>query len=115
MVIFSIILPLVVLVIIGFLYGTNPAANGGNYTFWEQSIRALCAISICAGGLIGLPLVVAEYREQKILKRFQVTPVSRRVCLKTVKVTRQGYRQDRQQPGNKGLSSHIWWQSGGCF
>ena len=41
--------------------------------------------------------------------------INPRVCLKTVKVTRQGYRQDRQQPGNKGLSSRIWWQSGGCF
>ena len=38
-----------------------------------------------------------------------------RVCFKTVKVTRQGYRQDRQQHGNKELSSRIWWQSGGCF
>ena len=76
MVIFAIILPLVVLVILGFLYGTNPAADGANYTFLEQSIGALCAISVCAGGLMGLPLVVAEYRERKILKRFQVTPIS---------------------------------------
>ena len=38
-----------------------------------------------------------------------------RVCFKTVKVTRQGYWQGRQQPGNKELSSHIWWQSGGSF
>ena len=42
----------------------------------DQSFGALCAVSICAGGLMGLPLVVAEYRERKILKRFQVTPVS---------------------------------------
>lgn len=76
MVIFAIILPLVVLVILGFLYGTNPAADGVNYTFLEQSTGALCAVSICAGGLMGLPLAVAEYRERKILKRFQVTPVS---------------------------------------
>lgn len=76
MVIFAVILPLVVLVILGFLYGTNPALNGADYTFLEQSIGALCAISICAGGLMGLPLVVAEYRERKILKRFQVTPIS---------------------------------------
>lgn len=76
MVIFAIILPLVVLVIFGFLYGTNLAADGANYTFLEQSIGALCAISVCAGGLMGMPLVVAEYRERKILKRFQVTPVS---------------------------------------
>lgn len=76
MVIFAIILPLVVLVILGFLYGTNSAANGADYTFLEQSIGALCAISVCAGGLMGLPLMVAEYRERKILKRFQVTPIS---------------------------------------
>ena len=76
MVIFAIILPLVMLVILGFLYGANPAADGVDYTFLEQSIGALCAISVCAGGLMGLPLVVAEYRERKILKRFQVTPIS---------------------------------------
>jgi ABC-2 type transport system permease protein len=75
MVIFAIIMPLLVLVILGFLYGTKPAA-GTAYTFLDQSFGALCTISICAGGLMGLPLVVAEYRERKILKRFQVTPVS---------------------------------------
>ena len=76
MVIFAVILPLVVLVILGFLYGASPAADGVDYSFLEQSLGALCAISVCAGGLMGLPLVVAEYRERKILKRFQVTPIS---------------------------------------
>ena len=76
MVIFAVIMPLIVLVILGFLNGSKPAAYGAEYTFMEQSIGALCAISICAGGLMGLPLVVSEYRERKILKRFKVTPVS---------------------------------------
>lgn len=76
MVIFAVIMPLVVLVILGFIYGTKPAADGAAYTFMEQSFGALCCISVCAGGLMGLPLVVSEYRERKILKRFQVTPVS---------------------------------------
>lgn len=76
MVIFAVIMPLIVLVILGFIYGTTPAAEGTTYTFMEQSFGALCCISICAGGLMGLPLVVSEYRERKILKRFQVTPVS---------------------------------------
>lgn len=34
------------------------------------------SVGFCAGGLMGLPLVVSEYRERKILKRFQVTPIS---------------------------------------
>ena len=76
MVIFAIIIPLVVLIILGFMYGTKPAAEGAAYTFMEQSFGALCCISICAGGLMGLPLVISEYRERKILKRFHVTPVS---------------------------------------
>ncbi len=76
MVIFAVIMPLIVLVILGFIYGTEPATDGAAYTFIEQSFGALCTISICAGGLMGLPLVISEYRERKILKRFQVTPVS---------------------------------------
>lgn len=76
MVIFAVIMPLIVLVILGFIYGVRPAAEGVEYTFMEQSFGALCTISICAGGLMGLPLVVSEYRERKILKGFQVTPVS---------------------------------------
>lgn len=75
MVIFAVIMPLIVLVILGFIYGTKPAAEETAYTFMEQSFGALCCISICAGGLMGLPLVISEYRERKILKRFQVTPV----------------------------------------
>ncbi|MGN0370267.1 MAG: ABC transporter permease [Butyrivibrio sp.] len=76
MIIFAIIMPLVVLVILGFIYGTKPATNGVTYTFLEQSFGALCSISMCSGGLMGLPLVISEYRERKILKRFKVTPVS---------------------------------------
>lgn len=76
MVIFAVIMPLIVLIILGFICGTKPAADGAAYTFMEQSFGALCCISICAGGLMGLPLVVSEYRERKILKRFQVTPIS---------------------------------------
>lgn len=76
MAIFAVIMPLIVLAILGFIYGTKPAAEGTAYTFIEQSFGALCCISICAGGFMGLPLVISEYRERKILKRFRVTPVS---------------------------------------
>jgi ABC-2 type transport system permease protein len=76
MIVFAIIMPLVVLVIIGVIYGTKPASSDVGYTFLEQSFGALCTISICAGGLMGLPLLVSEYRERKILKRYQVTPVN---------------------------------------
>jgi len=75
MFIFAICMPLVVLVILGIIYGNKPAFDGADYSFLELSFGALTTISICAGGIMGLPLVVADYRSKKILKRYKVTPV----------------------------------------
>ena len=76
MFIFAICMPLVILVILGILYGDQPAFEGAGYSFLQQSFGALSSIAICAGGVMGLPLVVSDYRSKKILKRFKVTPVS---------------------------------------
>ncbi len=76
MLIFAIIMPLIVLVILGIIYGSKPAFEGAEYTFIQQSFGALASISICAGGVMGLPLVVSDYRSKQILKRFKVTPIS---------------------------------------
>lgn len=76
MVIFAICAPVAVLIILGIMYGNKPAFTGAGYTFLEQSFGALTTISICAGGVMGLPLVVSDYRSKGILKRYKVTPVS---------------------------------------
>lgn len=76
MFIFAVCAPLVVLIILGIIYGDKPAYTGAEYTFLEQSFSALATISICAGGVMGLPLVVSDYRSKGILKRYKVTPVS---------------------------------------
>lgn len=76
MVIFAVIMPLVIFIILGIIYGTKPAYDGADYTFLEQSFGAVSAIAICASGLMGLPLAVSDLREMKILKRLRVTPVS---------------------------------------
>lgn len=81
MFIFAICVPLVVLVILGIIYGDRPAYEGSGYTFLEQSFSALATISICAGGVMGLPLVISDYRSKNILKRYKVTPVSPAVIL----------------------------------
>ena len=74
--IFAVIMPLVIFVILGVIYGTKPAYDGAGYTFLEQSFGAVGAVAICAGGLMGLPQAISGLRELKILKRFRVTPVS---------------------------------------
>lgn len=74
MVIFAVIMPLVIFMILGIIYGTKSAYDGAGYTFLEQTFGAAGAIAICAGGLMGLPQAVSGLRELKILKRFRVTP-----------------------------------------
>lgn len=75
MFIFAICMPVVVIVLLGIIYGDKPSFADAEYTFLQQSFGAVSTIAICAGGLMGLPLVVSDYRNRKILKRLKVTPV----------------------------------------
>ena len=76
MMIFAIALPLVVTLILGFVYGNKPAYDGAAYTAFAQSFGAMSAFGIVAAGVMGLPLVLSDYRDKKILKRYQCTPAS---------------------------------------
>ena len=69
MIIFAIFLPVVVMVILGIVTQSNSLNLA-------VSFSAVSTIAICAGGVMGLPLVISGYRQNKILKRFKVTPVS---------------------------------------
>ena len=85
MFIFAICMPVVVVIILGAVFGDKPAFDGAGYTFLAQSFGAVSTIAICAGGVMGLPLVVSDYRNRKILKRFKVTPANPALIL-TVQV-----------------------------
>ncbi|MDF2886447.1 MAG: type transporter [Lacrimispora sp.] len=76
MFIFAICMPIIVFILLGIIYKDKPAFDGAGYTFVEQSFGAVSTIAICAGGVMGLPLVVSDYRKKHILKRFKVTPAS---------------------------------------
>lgn len=76
MIIFAVCMPVVVVILLGIIYGGNPAFDGADYTFLEQSFGAVSTIAVCAGGVMGLPLVISDYRQKKILKRFKITPSS---------------------------------------
>ena len=68
--IFAVMMPLVIFVILGIIYGTKPAYDGAEYTFMEQSFGAVSAVAICASGLMGLPLAVSGLREMKMKNTF---------------------------------------------
>ena len=76
MIIFAVCMPVVVVILLGIIYGGKPAFDGADYTFLEQSFGAVSTIAVCAGGVMGLPLVISYYRQKKILKRFKITPSS---------------------------------------
>ncbi|MBC2398680.1 ABC transporter permease [Clostridium tetanomorphum] len=86
MFIFALCMPMIMVIIIGIIYGNKLAFNGAEYTFLQQSFGAVSTIAICAGGVMGLPLVISDYRNKKILKRFKVTPTSPALIL-AVQVT----------------------------
>lgn len=75
-IIFGIFIPIGIVVLLGYIYGNKPAFNGAKYTMMQLSFGANISIGICATGLMGLPLIIADYRDKKILKRFKITPVS---------------------------------------
>ena len=76
MIIFAVCMPVVVVILLGIIFGGKPAFDGADYTFLEQSFGAVSTIAVCAGGVMGLPLVISDYRQKKILKRFKITPSS---------------------------------------
>lgn len=68
MLIFAIIMPVAIALLIGSMYQDSDIL--------AQSFGNLSTISICAGGIMGHPLLIVDYRDKKILKRFQITPSS---------------------------------------
>ena len=73
---FGVFFPIGIVLLLGAIYGTKSAFEGASYTMMQSSFGAFTAVGICATGLMGLPLVLSDYRHKKILKRFKVTPVS---------------------------------------
>lgn len=80
-VLFGILLPMGIMLLLGIIYGGKSAFPGADYTLMQQAFAGVTAVGICASGLMGLPLTLADYREKKVLKRFKVTPTSPGVML----------------------------------
>jgi ABC-2 type transport system permease protein len=68
MLIFAVGMPLVIIVVLGLVYG--------NSAKFALSFSAIASVGILASGVMGLPLAISEYRDKKILKRFHCTPIS---------------------------------------
>lgn len=73
---FLLIFPMLMLLLFGGIFGNEPDAMFGGYGTVDVSVPAYAGLIISVTGLMSLPLTICEYREKKILKRFQATPLS---------------------------------------
>jgi len=75
-VLFGILLPAGLIVLLGFINAGSPEGYAMMTEQLGTSFGAVSTLGIASVGLMGLPLTLSDYRQRKILKRYQVTPVS---------------------------------------
>lgn len=78
---FTLILPLMLLLLMGTAFGNEPAPMYGGMGPVDMSVPAYTAMVIGISALISLPINLATYRERGILRRFRATPVRPAVVL----------------------------------
>jgi ABC-2 type transport system permease protein len=71
---FSLVFPLMMLLLFGSIYGNAPNPFFGGYGAMDVSVPSYMGIALGVNGLMSLPLTLSEYRQKKILKRIRATP-----------------------------------------
>jgi len=78
---FTLIFPLLLLFVYGGIYGNEPRAVFGGFGHVDVSVPSYTAMIIATSSLISLSVIMATYREARILRRFKATPLSPLVLL----------------------------------
>jgi len=73
---FTLIFPLILLVIFGGIFGNEPVSRFGNRGTVDLSVPGYIGMIIATSGLLSLPVTLSAYREKGILRRYQASPVS---------------------------------------
>lgn len=76
MALFTLALPLMILVLLGSIFGNEPSPMYGGYGSVDGAVPAYTAMIIAISAFVSLPITLANYRERGILRRFRATPVS---------------------------------------
>lgn len=78
---FTLVFPALMLVLFGSIYGNEPMYPGADVGMMDVSVPAYAVMVIGVTGLMAFPLTLSEYKEKKIYKRFDATPVGKRSIL----------------------------------
>lgn len=74
---FTFAFPVLMLLLYGSIYGNEPMSYFNGLGTMDVSVPAYSAMIIGVTGLMAFPLTISSYKEKKIYKRFDATPVGK--------------------------------------
>jgi ABC-2 type transport system permease protein len=78
---FTLAFPLMVLFVFGSIFGNTPIKEFNGQGSVDISVPAYTAMIIGTVGLVGLPITLAAYRENGVLRRLHTTPINPLIIL----------------------------------
>lgn len=75
---FALVFPVLMLLLFGGIYGNAPIYEGADVKIMDVSVPAYSVMVIGVTGLMSMPLTMAGYKEKKIYKRFDATPIGKK-------------------------------------
>jgi ABC-2 type transport system permease protein len=78
---FTLAFPLMLLVLFGSIYGNEPTEFLDGYGQVDLSVPGYIGMVIGTIGMLNLPITLATYRENGILRRYRATPLPSRIVL----------------------------------
>lgn len=78
---FTLIFPVIMLLIFGGIYGNEPLDPGAALGMIDVCVPAYSVMVMGVTGLMALPLTLSECKEKKIYKRFDATPAGKKSIL----------------------------------
>jgi ABC-2 type transport system permease protein len=75
MALFTLVLPLFILILVGSSVGNGPSSAYEGFGAVDVAVPAYTAMIIAISALVSIPIALAIYRERGVLRRFRATPV----------------------------------------
>lgn len=78
---FALVFPVLMLLLFGGIYGNTPIYDGTDVGTMDISVPAYAVMIMGVTGLMSFPLTLSGYKEKKIYKRFDATPVGKKIII----------------------------------
>ncbi len=75
---FTLVFPVLMLLLFGGIFGNTPVYDGAAIRMMDISVPAYAVMITGVTGLMSMPLTLSGYKEKKIYKRFDATPVGKK-------------------------------------